>query len=385
MSKTKDISGKLVVSIIIDGEFCGLGVPLLQGKQAYVLTAGHVILGNEFTQQPNINKIKINTVCGSSFHVDEILGQSTSKCTDLIVLKLKDENSNYTFPNILICETISQNLISNQQFMCIKLNDSDVEDNVHIRCYEKKINDYFYQVQLENGTLVNFKDGCAGSDAFKGISGAGLFFDTGDSDPVYLTGLITDIKNTTISDTLKVANLRSLLHSIPSMDICSNTIFDTNKKVLNRSIQKIKIEKIENETIKSWLEDIINSKSVKLITEKIKVLKPQKNVEKEIYRVVRNLIKGSQVESYWGKEFPALHEHYQEFYDIASDGFLEYEVTNRKEAQDKLIQLTTTHKADLEKSLKDFYPNNNEVIAITNSDISKLLAACDLNFEISDD
>jgi hypothetical protein len=101
--------------------------------------------------------------------------------------------------------------------------------------------------------------------------------------------------------------------------------------------------------------------------------------------VVRNLIKGSQVESYWGKEFPALHEHYQEFYDIASDGFLEYEVTNRKEAQDKLIQLTTTHKADLEKSLKDFYPNNNEVIAITNSDISKLLAACDLNFEISDD
>ena len=277
-----------------DGQLDGRGIILEKNGILYVITAGHVVYGHEFELEDGgefLIKLECGTQCDSvCILTDREFAESNELCVLKVRLKGDFEGR---LNNIELCRIVknpeieSCSVVRPTVFQC---QNSYPVTNLTYR--EMVSGNILYDFNAPPNHLQSVQQGSGGSYLLAGISGSGLFIDSGPSKGnLFLHGILSEVPHDGITATFRYSALDKIIDSGCEDLAVIDVSFDSSPTV--KVNQKLKILKVEKEAINDWSSDVNNKVFFDNITRKINVIYPvASDAINERSKIIRLIIAG---------------------------------------------------------------------------------------------
>ncbi|MGL0823018.1 hypothetical protein [Vibrio vulnificus] len=382
MSSITNFKPNLFGFVLKNGIKVGSCVPFKLNDEVYALTCGHVLFGIK----QNEDLLDTDTI-----HVESCFGRYT-KCAlvtkrdfsseyDLALIKL-DAEPTEEFLELEFSSIPANPLLTQNLFLVTK----HFEDSILADISPKKIEAvpslgiHKHALTFEKEPFVRYEVGAYGADAFKGISGSGLFYCS--DDKLLLSGIILSLEPASIESHSIYVNadlISQVLSDVPTFDISQ---FDENRSVIARILDDC-FDETHNNSISQWIS--AHSKESDNIVRKIKTLHNEEDVPNEVKKVVSNFLDGDRIIKNWKTSNEPVYKQYQESNYVTANEHLKYTVDSKSKAQNAYRELLKQHKDLLNDSFSQVNGKKvplKESTLVANRDLSQWLAICDLNFTI---
>ncbi|PSU23835.1 hypothetical protein [Photobacterium kishitanii] len=369
--------------IIKNGIKVGSCVPFKFNDAIYIITCGHVLYGTKLSDEiDSEDKMEVNTAYGSYPFLNIISDKDFSSKYDLAIVKICADTDKGLFLELEFSSLSKNPLLIDKFTLITKQFDDDHLSNIKPLIIEKTdLQEKFnYIAKFEKDTFLDHYISSYAVDAFKGISGSGIFYNT--NDKIVLSGVIRSL------DTSKLHSYGTFIEASLISDIlCGVTIFDINQLDENRTIisQILNdcIDKTHEESISNWIGE--NSQEAKHIVRKMTTLYGKNEIAGEVKKVVSNLLDGDRLVKNWQQNNNSIYIKYQESTYATTSNHLGYTVESKSKAQSAYRELLKQHRETLNESFNELDGHRvslRESIIVANRDLSQWLAICDLDFEI---
>lgn len=266
--------------IYYDNNFVSSAVVFKYGSSVYTITAGHSIYGQNFDEEKDKNRIKVQ-ISNIDYNVSIVLGSAKfAREHDIEILKI-DCNSE-SIENIQFTSSPVNSLHS--LIFRGKNGESSTINNVRKNYFDEcKINTTKYKIDCNKDNLRDNLDNY-GSDWLGGFSGSGLFYE--DKEKIFCCGIVVEIIDKGNFGKILCASIPPLQELMPELVLVDNNIFDMEENLTNISLAKI-IDETNIDSVKEWENSEENNIRLKFINEKFPNLYPPEQIEQEKCNLIK--------------------------------------------------------------------------------------------------
>jgi hypothetical protein len=252
MSKIRAQAELLNGKVYFENEYLGSCVPFRTDVEGdcFSITCAHVIYGDDYSRViDDFEKIEIITKNGRFKFISRLTNELNENKYDIFVMKIMpvDEVEESILVRLSICEDISETLLSHEHALIV----SPVNDNtvscVTIKSFNRNINEYSYEAEVDKATFYDIDRGISGAKAFKGVSGSGLFVLIDEN--ICLAGILSNIPKVAVTTPIIFQKGQSLIKILQPLN--NMKIFKLDKSVYVSSKTELKYICFTNYTLKS--------------------------------------------------------------------------------------------------------------------------------------
>ncbi len=369
--------------ILKNGNKIGSCVPFRLNDSVYVITCGHVLYGYNLEDDiSSDDTMEVETAYGKYSFTSIISHKQFSTMYDLAIVKICAEHTLDLFLELEFSSLSVNPLLMNSFVLITKQFDDEYLADVQSLSIEKNdvLEKFNSIVKFEKNTFLDHYITAYASDAFKGVSGSGLFYNNGNK--IILSGIIKSLETSKINSYatfIDVDLVSGVLDSLPIFDINQ---LDKDRSVISQIIKDC-IDETQEESVSNWIND--NSNEAKHIVRKLSALYNEDEVKEEVNKVVNNLLNGDRLVEEWKQNNNSIYKVYEESKYVTENEHLKYTVDCKSNAQSAYRGLLKDHKDILKDSfggLNGIKVPLRESAMVANRDLSQWLAICDLDFKI---
>ncbi|EHI9302102.1 hypothetical protein ACSTJ6_02755 [Vibrio parahaemolyticus] len=368
--------------VLLNERKIGSCVPFQFNNEVYALTCGHVLFGLEQdTDLKGTDKVKVETHFGCYSLSSVVTSRDFSKEHDLALLKLEVESKEHFLE--LEFSSISVNPLLTQHFYLVTkhLNDANLADVSPLKIETPpNLTKHQYLLTFEKQVFMNYYVGAYSDDAFKGISGSGLFYCSGDK--VVLSGIILSLGKSSIESHGTYVGADVISSILVGLNLFDIKQLDEDRNVIGQILSEC-VDKTHDESINNWIS--AHSNESDNIVRKMQTLYDEGDVPGEVKKVVSNFLDGDRIVKNWKKNNTSVYNQYQESTYVTASEHHKYTVNSKSKAQQAYRELLKQHKDILNDSFSELNGKKvplKETTLVANRDLSQWLAICDLNFTI---
>ncbi len=382
MSSITPFKPHLFGFVLLNKKRIGSCVPFQFNNEVYVLTCGHVLFGLKQDRDLKDNdKVEVETHFGCYSLRSVVTSRDFSKEYDLALLKLEVEPKEHFLE--LEFSAISENPLFTQNFYFVTkhVNDSNLADLTPLKIETPpNLTKSQHLLTFEKQAFVNYYIGAYAGDAFKGISGSGLFYCS--DDKIVLSGIILSLETASIEPHGTYVDADVISSILNDLNIFDIKKLDEDRTVIGQILSEC-VDKTHDESINNWIS--AHSNESDNIVRKMKTLYDEGDVPGEVKKVVSNFLDGDRIVKSWKKNNTSVYNQYQESNYVTASEHHKYSVDSKSKAQQAYRDLLKQHKDILNDSFSELNGKKiplKETTLVANRDLSQWLAICDLNFTI---
>ncbi|RUO33322.1 hypothetical protein [Aliidiomarina soli] len=361
------------VTFKYEGLHVGCGFIISVEREAYCITAGHVVYGSEFKELRDLQICDVkNQPIPNQTLVSDL---NFSKKNDLAVYILQD------FPVDALKEVkitgpiISHSLLSISYVKAEMLPEAFFIESIN---FSDQLNGNMCRYRVPNSTFNHFGADTHGPDAMEGISGSpGLLCTHNDS--LVFHGLIDKIPNSGVNNFVDMRGLEPLKEIIENLEITPHTEFDLNQQLIsfNRNI-------IDKETFSKWVEKWRstpgNEKLYNNLETKLETIFGEKYID-QLPKELEKIMIGDECLKRVIQRDSTLNESYKDVKITAErDQMLKY-VNSKHEAHQHYTVISNEHLEVVTSDLSEFKLKKTDLRKIAQYDVATWMAVCHLRFE----
>ncbi|MEZ8718072.1 hypothetical protein AB6D81_19010 [Vibrio splendidus] len=367
--------------VIKNGCKVGSCVPFKHNDKVYILTCAHVLYGNnfEFNIKPQ-DVFKVDTAYGE-FCIGQIISdEEFSKKYDLSLLEINVGDKLDSFLSVRLGKpSLNPMLVEGYSLITKHFDDEYLSDEQPVRIENQDtMQDFHYAIKFDKDLFHNKYIMTYGADAFKGISGSGLFYSDGSN--IILSGLIKSLENSAVTSYGTFIDPTLISQFLIDIDVVDLKEFDNDRLLISNLIDDC-IEKTAERAVANWINT--NNEQACNVVRKLTVLYNKNDVSEEVNKVVSNLLNGDRQVQEWKERNVNIDKLYKKAKYSTKSNHLKHTVNSISEAQRVYRGLLNEHKDMLKDSFEDLggiKVRIRESNIVANRDLSQWLAICDLDF-----
>lgn len=351
----------------------GCGFIIKVNERLYCITAGHVVFGKTFNEEPK--DLALSNIKGFIFESSTLMTDCDfAKKYDLAIYQIWDDKNN--FSDVRVCASIVNSKLNSVSYVkAAELKDSFIIDSIR---FSEKTEENEVKYKVYSGLpFNNFSSDEHGAEAMGGISGSPLILDREDGCIVF-HGVINRISNQGVNSMPCARGLEPIKLFITDLVFEENIVFDTDFKLITYNQDLLKKEKFQ-EWIERWRSENENKEYYENLVRKLKAMHGQ-HYECYLNQELEKILIGDEcLKNIIELNSPLWHA-YDEIYKTASRECMHEYVSNEKEALDYYKKISGEHFSLLDDDLDNFDLKKTDKKKLAQHDIAMWLAVCCLRF-----
>jgi hypothetical protein len=367
-----EVLPKTNISISNEHSHIGGGVLVKVNKSYFILTAAHVIFGDNCCnfQNSNPEELKYISETYGELQYKEYVGQEESiKNHDIVAIHITPSKDMQDFPEVKFCQDTD---FPDLEFIFKGRSKSPSGKSYSILpCTKNSEENSDIHIKIPPESYTNF-EGETGAEILQGYSGSGVFINNPKEDEIYLIAVVLSVSDDNFTG-VNCAGISKFKDNIINEMVISD--FFGGNKLLNLNIKDIR---------RSITTEIINERKtnkygdVENLTRKMDVFLEDWQPE-DLDQFIHDILIWEKIEHSKIRNNSSYKELIDESKAILSSGNKSYQVKNTQEGNDRFHKIQEDFISIVREQL-DGTPLQKSSRTIATGEIARLLANCKLDF-----